>query len=664
MSLWRCFLISLPLLLGAALYAAPKEPDHITSEDRGLFEWYDSLGIEDITHARLVRVRTGNCTVNPDESLNRADEPRAFLLSEQGAHFTAVLSDLETISTEHHGKNLKDPEYIGWREVSLKSEVESLLRTLATKRPVDEWADRHDSIDDKIYLPAQAFALARYCAAHDQEALSARLMRAVESAAKDQGRDSADYLQMQLSMILEFRAELALANPQLDRHAQARLFQNVAEKCPKYVEPSLITKPAEGLRRLAEEDDKHQKLSAEEFARLAPGDQARELVFQLRDENPDPDEYPIRPWPFKPATSNGALARLKALGHAAVPALIDALDDDRPSRAVLRNAGWASTILSRTIQNLALEALEEIIGARLVELLPSPVADKDDEMWKQFKTVAEDWWKATQEKGELGWLRARALAGGHSAAPCLDVIASRYPDALPGLINVAFERTKETLARAAMLERLKSVRTRDADELLREEMLHGPTLGNRVVAAYAMRQRDRAQAMAAMATEIASIQSPVTVFDPKQSSEVLLKSSLLCIDRANSAFHLLVFFLSCDSPEAIQQVEKILAKCDTFAWSHFLSFCDRRLTPGMPEEVEPAGPATVAAIEALLTSRLGDHTTEKNFTFNSVKAPTVGELAAWELAKCWPEKYHFDLNATPKVRAAQLAAIQARLQRH
>ena len=82
------------------------------------------------------------------------------------------------------------------------------------------------------------------------------------------------------------------------------------------------------------------KIGAEELARLAPGDQARELVFQLRDENPEPDEHCCRPWPFQPVSSNGALNRLKALGHAAVPALLEALDDDRPTRTVLQDSGW------------------------------------------------------------------------------------------------------------------------------------------------------------------------------------------------------------------------------------------------------------------------------------------------------------------------------------
>ena len=117
-------------------------------------------------------------------------------------------------------------------EVPLKSEVEALLRVLAKKEVPDDWGDGHFISNDRMELPAQAFVLARYCAARGQEALAAQLMKAAETHARKTGYTPADRLQMELSFVLQFRATLALANPQLDRHALARLFQNIEDRCP------------------------------------------------------------------------------------------------------------------------------------------------------------------------------------------------------------------------------------------------------------------------------------------------------------------------------------------------------------------------------------------------------------------------------------------------
>ncbi len=177
MFLPRALRLIFAILCTAASIASGKGPAApLSSADRQLFAWFDQLGVEDITHARLVRVRDGPVTyVNNNE--REPDEPRGFLLWEKDGRFRVLLGDLTAMTLEAEGADPGKDDYVGWRAVSLDEETAAILRTLAKKELDGFWDDGHDTYSDRLDLRAQAFVLARYCHAQGRDDLAARLLR-------------------------------------------------------------------------------------------------------------------------------------------------------------------------------------------------------------------------------------------------------------------------------------------------------------------------------------------------------------------------------------------------------------------------------------------------------------------------------------------------------
>jgi len=523
----RCTIFIYLAVLGSislALCAKDIAPQ-LTAEDRRLFTWFDQLGIEDITHARLVRVRTGNDELVGDAGIRQNDEPRGFLLWEKEEQFRALLGDLTVATWKREGSPGEKNDYVGWRIVTPETEAEAMLRVLSKKTFDGFREDRHDVYTDRLDLPAQAFVLARYCVAAGKEPLAARLMRATERWARKGEPSQAldEYLQDAIGGALAWRAMLAMADPQLNRRTQALLFQGILDHCPKS-RWERIGATLASLRKMAEEDDAHPTISADEISRLEPADQAREWVFQLRNDNTQMADMWPRPWPFDPSPGNGATEKLKALGLAAVPALLAALDDDRPTRSVFRNQRFGGGAMIQTVHENAAPIVNDIAGVNFFWLVHNVGMIKEEERWAGMRALANDWWKTTQEKGDIEWLRARVLAGKEGAEYCLEAISKRHPEALPGLVNVAIEKTKDPHARAAMVGMLKKVQTRDAIELLMNELKHGPTLGA---------SNRRPPAAETVAAELAACWPHKYHFDPQASPK--LRATQLAAIRAKAA---------------------------------------------------------------------------------------------------------------------------------
>ena len=103
----RAILSACLMLCTTAALAEGKEPaGRLTDEDRQLFAWFDRLGIEDFSHAKLVRVRTGK---EAGTNLNQIplDEPRAFLLWDHGRQFRVVMGDMTVVAFDRLGHDPK-----------------------------------------------------------------------------------------------------------------------------------------------------------------------------------------------------------------------------------------------------------------------------------------------------------------------------------------------------------------------------------------------------------------------------------------------------------------------------------------------------------------------------------------------------------------------------
>jgi hypothetical protein len=418
-----------------------------------------------------------------------------------------------------------------------------------------------------------------------------------------------------------------------------------------------MAKDASALEQMASEDNTHRRLNAEEFDRLSPAEQARELVFQLRDDNQNFEEMWPRPWPFEPTRGNGSMQKLEAIGLPAVPALLEALKDDRPTRSVFRNHRYSGGAWPSAVRDLASQALTEIAGVNFFWFLPGGGLEYE-ERWTRVRALAEDWWKTTEKEGDIAWLRARVTTGAAGAQYCLEAIAKRHPDALPPLAIEVIPTMTDPRTRAEMLEQLKKVNTPEATALLLDELNHGPTLGNRVIAAYLLRQRHQPEAMTVMFAELARFDRNAFAENADVFGSGIVSSQGPPI-AFESPMHVLYFLASSDSPLAIRELQAILPRCDKQSRTSLIEACMMRFGGVANDKVEQASRETRRALEMCLISELGDEDILENSSFNGTNNPKVAEVAASALSGCFPDKYHFQMDAPPEKRAAQLAEVRA-----
>lgn len=586
-----------------------------------------------------------------------SDEPRGFLLWQRGSKCRVLLNDLTVVNVERQAVRTRHADAPDWRPVSVDAEVNALLRVLTKNTPIPEYEDLHHVYMDRIDLRTQAFVLARFCAARGREDLAARLLRTIGPLWAQEHLTMEEALQRQVGRAMTWRATLATADRGNNRRALAEMFQNIADHCPKGYLPEESAAKAELLRKMSTEDEAHIQLSDENFAQLSPEAQASELVFQLRDEYTVALDAWTRPWPSTQPQTNGAVRELVALGHSAVPALLEALEDDRPTRDVVR--GLAAR--SRSIRELAVDALDQIVGVHLWELVPKAESMTESASWRELNSVAAEWWKIVQENGEEAWLCAQVKAGGSGAAACLDALNKRYPADATNLTLLAIPKTEDPQARGEMLMRLRETDTPEVNEFLLAEVIDGPTLGNRVAAAYLLNQRRHTEGAAAMIDEATKLPEQLQ-FEPIALSAAAPDADMFRVsENPDSPAQLLMFLLFSDSPNAIRTLQGLLPKCEAQTRFTILNQCGSRLHTLAAFPNTPAGASTLAALEELLLSELEDETPLNGTTYYKVKLTNIADFAAAQLSRHWPVKYRYSIHAAADVRARQRALLLASL---
>jgi hypothetical protein len=130
--------------------------------------------------------------------------------------------------------------------------------------------------------------------------------------------------------------------------------------------------------------------------------------------------------------------RVARLGFAAVPALIEALEDKRITRAVA-GGHWKMPVRRLRIQDLASELLVEISGRYREDGLRLTVASP------LTQAEALQWWMTARAIGEEKYAAARVFSeeGSYPDLHQLATLADRYPRQLPGVYRRLLKDPRE-----------------------------------------------------------------------------------------------------------------------------------------------------------------------------------------------------------------------------
>lgn len=436
-----------------------------------------------------------------------------------------------------------------------------------------------------------------------------------------------------------WHAVLDFGNPSVSRPQLLAEFESIVTNHPDSQYHQRAADAAGILTRMIAEDAAHAKAAPTNFDHLPVGDRVREFIYQLRDQNGHQWSQPG--WCdifLDDRGTNSPGSKLVAIGYAAVPQLIVALDDPTYTRSVgyWRNFTFSHTVL--TVGDCAGAILQRIAGRTFYK--PGSTSGY---MSKENKNAAtrqavEAWWSEFQQKGEEQMLIEGTETGDGDAPSQAEYLIDRYPKAALAPLIKGTKTSTDDWIRTRLVQLFEKFDTPVATAFLEQEMNRGARSPS-VAAAAILNRQGRRDAIPAMIREWEKSRNtgPADIKGPNE---------------------LVRFLASVDSPEAITALGANLRACslntkmavvetvgEGGSWWYGQSATTNRSV------------ATGDACEKLLVAALQDDGQIMGESGSrmgkSYIDPRVCDMAGFFLNQRWPERYNFDLSASLKVRDAQ-----------
>jgi hypothetical protein len=152
----------------------------------------------------------------------------------------------------------------------------------------------------------------------------------------------------------------------------------------------------------------------------------RYWIYQLRDLAGQQYFDPGYPDLFSPTGGSPTAAdQLVAFGMPAIPYLIEALDDDTPTRTIGWGRSWDTRYYVLHRQDVAVQCLEKIVGCLFYSSLSS-TKHLHEEPLQQRKSIIENisqWWQTSKGSSQAQMIRNQFARRGYDSSYELEVIA-------------------------------------------------------------------------------------------------------------------------------------------------------------------------------------------------------------------------------------------------
>ncbi|HTQ09375.1 MAG TPA: hypothetical protein VMI31_04830 [Fimbriimonadaceae bacterium] len=338
----------------------------------GLFAWFDTLGYDAVVSGQFVRLDT---MVHSKGKTLYLPSQYGFLVK-SGSDFIVLGTDLA----------LHRPGAPGLRGTLQYSDVDfqEWARTAQSKK----W-DQMDFpyVRGPLTLPATLFVISRACEARGLPVLSRDLYGKAQSTPprwpSQDGETFAQLLMEDLGDHAIWQALEDLRDLGFTRKDVVDELDRAVRSYPDNANLLQASSVLDGLRPMLAEDDSH---AMPNVAKLPASGRIAELIYELRDQTcGESGDTPSRVIP--PGTP---AARLMKYGYAAVPQLLAALEDERPTRCVVPEWSLASPMEIRDVAKYILEAIaHRSFGA---PAWCRGNRDAADEQAAEIEESARGWW--------------------------------------------------------------------------------------------------------------------------------------------------------------------------------------------------------------------------------------------------------------------------------
>lgn len=372
---------------------------------------------------------------------------------------------------------------------------------------------------------------------------------------------------------------------------------------------------ADGLASYLKEETTKPLLSHVEVQKLPKERQAVELVRRLR----------LQGMP-QTAAGDNVVSELLKLGHVAVPALLAAVDDHRPTRQV-SFMGWKAWDHEGRLQSVgdqAVSILMQVSGKVFASWGQSGVFVPPSDGSSKLKDEIESWWSEYQRKGERQFLIDTVSAGGPDICNHAQALMAKYPDDAGDAITAGFAKLKSPTDRHNLIWGLNRLKDAKIIALLRHELTSGQSLEFRAGAAYSLRKLGESDTSVAMLNEW---------------------RNLLGHQHGDGTASVIRHLASSQEMPTLRELIKTMPKRPVWARVAIIEDLAAAYDKSEWNDNKPSSNELKIMVEDVLALSLNDDEEQVGLSGVGYHAPSVGDQAAWRLSQMFPKEYEFDIGA-------------------
>ncbi|HTU23912.1 MAG TPA: hypothetical protein VMF30_00855 [Pirellulales bacterium] len=625
------------------------------------FTWFSAKGYPDVAKARLVVVTKGRDVPNGATDPHCSRE-YSFLLSEDANHFTVLSPTLQTAQYTKAPAPPKTPGgdlagNVAWFEPADLAHVAKV--ELDDPRGMLRGQDgnpRTLRFSWRIPETTRLFILAWSCSrqghAELAEALFERAKRIPEYHRIPFGgtRYLHERVEEEVAELEMWEICVAFSDPTISRQSLYDRSTIFLKRFPDSEHVARVRGIANLLAMMIVEERGHAAIKPGDPAwdKLGQKEQIAELIFQLRDQNSHQmwSDGPLR-ISFGFSDQQSPADRLLGFGHDAVPQLIDALGDPRPTRSVGAHRTYCFSHDILTVGDCACEILEKIAARAFWKHNGSSSYMSKDCQNQVAEKAARDWYAEFLGKGEKQVLVDGTSAGDRNSPAQGASLVKKYPDAaLPALIAGA-RAAKEDHVRVSLVYQIGNLTGDEPLAFILAELKDSPFGHCRLAAANILNRLGRPEGEAAM---LDAWQHPAKTTSNSSASGPEIFRGFLAQFLANhggaEALRALAQTYSSESGEVRHDIANSLAYRNMPAGGADL--------PGSePQQGPPKQPTGRAALRTALLDLLMTIIDDSEGTQGAMwiadkqlSNPRNCDLAGYALARLDPAQFSFDVHAS------------------
>jgi hypothetical protein len=639
----------------------------VAAERVEAFQWFSSLGFPDVKDAKFVRFPAG-------------DDRHGFLLGETKEAWTVLGLRLDTKTIE---KKSDSSQTSAAGRACIPEDFARFVEA-ASHDPGNHRGLLDPEFDYDTPIASRRFVIAWMCWRRGLERPAAEWFdRAAQSIKPTPGKSSqvpklwqqvaAEFARKELT-----RTEIDLQDPDVSRDTVLERLIRLDGKYPGVAAANRAQTMALALKKMVREDREHAQQEKENkpFAQRTREAQIAELIFQLRDQggqcwslHNSVDIFAGSRW--RRGEGPNPANQLVKIGYDAVPQLIEALANDRPSRALdVRSRLVMSTEESPyyllTVGDCALRILERLSQQSFFERRDEYMSESPARI-AAVREKAEAWNRTLQHdlklKGEKGVLAEAIQKGDWKSIPLAERLVEQFPESSLRALATAAGNSQDSFTQSRFVELMGHVPGERTVPLLLDELRKSRSLYVRVEIAWTLLTRGRPEAVAAMLDEWKGSATKASL-DPS----LIEVAFFLGACRKLEAVRALAANLDKRPPEVRLAVAAAFARRENMGgsgssrqFSHIL-FHRRFFSASEPPVVTRSDTALVGPVVDLLVSELDDTESlgglEGTWDDKNFANLCVGDVAARALNQLDAQRFPFDISADPLNRDRSRAEIR------